>query len=141
MALKFTVNWKGSIGRPPGHKFKSTLLDMTSTSKVNDFLTVMDTLSDAIAEIGIWSQLRNWHVSSTPAPGVDVNRFATAIFRKVSDGQIIRFSFPAPKANLVEMTPEGERLDAATMVTIKNAIEAAIDDSLSILYGFVGQKR
>lgn len=133
-STKTTYVWRGIKGNPG----KTVIMEVTNEAAALVLQTGLLALSDAAIVSQSYSSLDNY--DATPLAGSLCERRAVCYFQDVDNNRLLRVTVPSPKAAMVEMTDNGERVKSTTLVTIQELLETATGRDLRPLYGVVVQK-
>jgi len=76
-----------------------------------------------------------------PTNGSNTDRRAVCYFKNLEHNTAVRLTIPAPKASIVEETPEGERVKDASMNALAEELEVLTGMDHAPIQGYIIQKK
>jgi hypothetical protein len=76
-----------------------------------------------------------------PTNGSNTDRRAVCYFKNLEHNTAVRLTIPAPKASIVEETPEGERIKDASMDALAGELEVLTGMDHAPIQGYIIQKK
>lgn len=128
------VIWRGDIGSPRKHEFTSHLFKTAGFTAVNTFALAVEPHTDCLYAMRIRHQAQEV-TQSYPVVGADITKKADIYFRDDATLKVYNFSYPAPIAADIEVTPTGKRIKQSIVVELVGYLETVTGESFSPLYG------
>lgn len=135
---KAVVVFKGDYGRPPNHYSKTVINGIISEAALTTFLPTLGALTDANASKQSFNVIS---VINLEAPEADANvdKRAVLYFQDILDLSMTSLEVPAPKADIIESTPNGDRVKKSEGDAVATALNTATGKTYVFTHGEVYQ--